>query len=357
MGNIKYFLAANSAEGFFYEFPRCYDPLDGWKAYIIKGGPGTGKSSFMKSVIKKAEKKGIEVEVVYCTGDPDSLDAVILPELKKVIMDGTSPHVVDPVFPGVGDQILNFGEFWNENALQSNKDEIIRTTKENKVLHRIAAKYICAAGRVTEAVLDTTAPFVDAKKCVACTEAITEKYLQGLDDIKATEKVRYLGGVTPKGTVYFTDWAVNLAENVVLVNDPYGTAASKVISKVKETALKKGYDVITFKNPVLPLQLLDGILIPSVSLLVLRVYSFVKCDTAAQNIGVDELYSERFEMYDKQSVIESQRTADDLLNIASKTLKQAKCVHDEIEKHYVSAMNFEALKAFGDKFCDQLFDI
>ncbi|MBQ8793259.1 MAG: hypothetical protein IJZ63_00755 [Clostridia bacterium] len=52
----KYFLAANSAEGFVSHFGDNYDYADGWRAYIIKGGPGTGKSSFMKYITAKAQE-------------------------------------------------------------------------------------------------------------------------------------------------------------------------------------------------------------------------------------------------------------------------------------------------------------
>ena len=40
--NIKYFLATNSCEGFYSEFDNSYLPDGEWRAYIIKGGPGTG---------------------------------------------------------------------------------------------------------------------------------------------------------------------------------------------------------------------------------------------------------------------------------------------------------------------------
>ncbi len=353
MDNVKYFLAANSAEGFFSEFGNCYNPYDNWKAYIIKGGPGTGKSSFMKRVLELAEEKGIKADEVYCTGDPDSLDAVILPEIKKVIMDGTSPHVVDPALPGVSDTIFNFGEFWDEKALQNSRDEIIKTAKMNKALHRRAAKYIFAAGRVYEDVLESVKPYVLMKKCASNSEKIINKYLVNTNSGNATEKVRYLGGITPKGVVYFTESVASSIDNVVTINDPFGLAALEVLAEVKQTALKKGYDVITYKNPLLPRQLLDAVLIPSVSLLVLRTCDYIKCDLSAESISFDELY-DRFDV--PESVKQSQEISKELISVAAQTLKQAKEVHDEIEKHYISAMNFEALKDFCDKILNEIFE-
>ena len=77
--DIKYFLAANSCEGFYSVFDKAYLPDGEWRAYIIKGGPGTGKSSFMKRFASYAEKKGCKALRCPCSSDPDSLDAVILP--------------------------------------------------------------------------------------------------------------------------------------------------------------------------------------------------------------------------------------------------------------------------------------
>ena len=115
--DIKYFLAANSCEGFYSVFDKAYLPDGEWRAYIIKGGPGTGKSSFMKRFASYAEKKGCKALRCPCSSDPDSLDAVILPDKKMIILDGTAPHTVDPSYPGVCEKILNFGEFWRDGEL------------------------------------------------------------------------------------------------------------------------------------------------------------------------------------------------------------------------------------------------
>ena len=53
---------------------------------VMTGGPGTGKSSFMKFVAKSALEKGIKTEIFPCSSDPDSLDAVIFPNKKIVII-------------------------------------------------------------------------------------------------------------------------------------------------------------------------------------------------------------------------------------------------------------------------------
>ena len=39
-----------------------------------------------------AERAGHDVEYILCSGDPDSLDAVVFPALNTAIVDGTAPH-------------------------------------------------------------------------------------------------------------------------------------------------------------------------------------------------------------------------------------------------------------------------
>ena len=79
-----FFAAMNTAEGFKSYFREIFDEFE--NIYIIKGGPGTGKSRFMKEVACRAEEKGLSVERFYCSSDPTSLDAVAISELSAVFL-------------------------------------------------------------------------------------------------------------------------------------------------------------------------------------------------------------------------------------------------------------------------------
>lgn len=64
--------------------------------YFIKGRPGTGKSTFLKKIADRAEKRGYDTEVYYCSFDKSSLDMVIVPELSFAVFDSTAPHELFP---------------------------------------------------------------------------------------------------------------------------------------------------------------------------------------------------------------------------------------------------------------------
>ena len=80
---VCFYLGANSPTGFYSLYDQLLEPEQAETIYILKGGPGCGKSSLMRRA---------SVEYIACSGDPDSLDAVVFPALNTAIVDGTAPH-------------------------------------------------------------------------------------------------------------------------------------------------------------------------------------------------------------------------------------------------------------------------
>ena len=95
----NFFVGANSGEGFQNLFGEILELEDTYDFMVLKGGPGVGKNTFMREIGRTMEQAGAKVEYLWCSGDPDSLDGVVLPELKCAIADGTSPHGTAPLGP------------------------------------------------------------------------------------------------------------------------------------------------------------------------------------------------------------------------------------------------------------------
>lgn len=93
----NFFVGANSGDGFQNLFPEIVDIEDTYDLMVLKGGPGVGKNTFMRALGQAMEAAGTAVEYLWCSGDPDSLDGVVLPELKCAVADGTSPHGMAPL--------------------------------------------------------------------------------------------------------------------------------------------------------------------------------------------------------------------------------------------------------------------
>ncbi|MHA0856833.1 PRK06851 family protein [Paenibacillus sp. CMAA1364] len=68
----------------------------GLKRYLLKGRPGSGKSTMLKKWVEIGIERGYDVEIYHCGFDPNSLDMLIVRELGFAIFDSTSPHEYFP---------------------------------------------------------------------------------------------------------------------------------------------------------------------------------------------------------------------------------------------------------------------
>ena len=143
-----YFAASNSSEGFKSYYHEVFDRAE--RLYVIKGGPGTGKSSLMKRVTAEGEREGFEVEYYYCSSDPSSLDGILMSTNDGIIgmVDGTAPHVWEPTYSGAKDEIVNLGEFWDSRALREQKNEIFSLSNKKSAAFKRAYAYLRSCGNL-----------------------------------------------------------------------------------------------------------------------------------------------------------------------------------------------------------------
>lgn len=64
---INFFPGGNTAQGFYSFYD--YLPYEAEQVFIIKGGPGTGKSTFMKKIGERMIEEGYDIEFHWCSSD------------------------------------------------------------------------------------------------------------------------------------------------------------------------------------------------------------------------------------------------------------------------------------------------
>ena len=137
---IRKFASMNSSTGFISYFDNYFNSLS--YLYILKGGPGTGKSYLMNRLADAARQKGYTVTYFHCSSDPESLDGIIINELNVGMMDGTAPHTRDPKYPGVREEIINLGQFWKAETLLQNKNSVKKLTDEKSLYYKRAVSML-----------------------------------------------------------------------------------------------------------------------------------------------------------------------------------------------------------------------
>ena len=138
-------VGANSGEGFQNLFGELMDLEHTYDFMVLKGGPGVGKNTFMREIGRTMEQAGAKVEYLWCSGDPDSLDGVVLPELKCAIADGTSPHVIEPKYPAAVDRYVDLGRFYDLMAAKRDAEAVKAHTHDCQAAYARAYRCLRAA--------------------------------------------------------------------------------------------------------------------------------------------------------------------------------------------------------------------
>ncbi len=106
---------------------------------FIKGIPGSGKSSFLKKFADEAKNHGLDVRMIWCGLDANSVDGVVVPELQLSIIDATHPHVYEP--EREGDEIVNFFSCIDESKIDEQGLSEIKAAYTTEM--ELAQDYIC----------------------------------------------------------------------------------------------------------------------------------------------------------------------------------------------------------------------
>ncbi|MBR2388588.1 MAG: hypothetical protein IKB02_07475 [Clostridia bacterium] len=344
----RLFVGANSASGFvsFYDTILNDEKIE--KIYIIKGGPGTGKSRFMGDAAKRAEELSYSVERYYCSSDPDSLDAVVIGG-KYALLDGTAPHTVEASCAGAREEIINLGAFWDSDRLAESLDKIKELSKKKSKCYKRAYRYLEAAENVREINNRLILPTFLENKAKGAVDRIFGEIKKGGSH---SLSVGMICSVSMKGRVRF-DTYEHFADKVYLVDDFYGVGAlylRLIIMKAIETdtPVRVSYDpldtispnAVFFPNDKKAFLLgREGDILPRDAVINMR--RFVD-NTALSLVRSEYRFNEK--LYEA------------LLSSAEEKLREAGKHHFELEKIYEECMDFGSKEVFCNNFLNNLFN-
>ncbi len=338
----KYFAASNSGCGFKSFFKEIFDPEKLEHIYIIKGGPGTGKSYFMKRISEEARKRNKKVVSYYCSSDQNSLDGIVI-DGRIGVLDGTAPHQTDAVFPGVSEDIIDLGVFWNSGKLALSRDKIIALNREKKLFYECAYKYLAAYHDISEAIEKPVSYILKHEEL--------EKYVAGImKNIQRGSEYRaeiaISASVGMEGYVR-TESLAEKADIVYSVTDVYGSAHN-LLKAVANAAMAKNLHVVLSYDPI-NTDRLDGIYLCDSKLLFTSALL-----EGARKISMSRFFDrESSEVY-KKNIKSGMKLREAALKEAISALSVVKKVHFSIEEIYKEAMDFDAKEKFTENFIKKL---
>jgi len=343
----KYFAAVNSREGFISFFGEIFHNLS--KLYIIKGGPGTGKSHLMREIAKAAEEHGYRVEYYYCSADDHSLDGIIIRGIEVGVIDGTAPHTRDPEMAGALEDILNVGAFWDSEKLRGQLDEIRILTEKKSQLYTSVYDLLAASGRVEASARAVSCRALDNEKMTAA----AERMLRGIKGNKeSSEELRILSCIGMNGEVRFHTFE-HMAKHRVLVRNTAG-CGYLFLRALRRVAAKQGLHLTVSYSPLDP-ELEDGLYIHE---------SDTACifEEHAEEIREGERIINMARFLDGDYLREHRaklrflhRSAAEIKKEAILCFSEIQNTHFALEKIYSAAMDFEAKEAFTTDLIAKIF--
>jgi len=340
----RYFIGSNTSEGFIGYHDRIFKDIK--KLYIIKGAPGTGKSNLMRNIANEAENRSLPVKYYYCSSDPSSIDGIVIEKLSIGIIDGTAPHTRDPIYPGIYDEIINLGDFWDKKILKNQTEDVLKLNNEKKQL------------------FDASYHLMSARDIILCRKWKLQNYMFNKEKMRSVisrlfaktktgEKFEMipcqLESFGMNGHVTFNTFE-EMAEKRIYIKDKRDAAhifLNEVIDHIKKLQLS----VLVSYDPTNGMSLSE-LYIPS-----------TKTAFLTRSVGNDTdkiINTERFLI--REVLRESRATVSFYTKLVSalndgisQNFSKIKDTHFALEKIYIDAMDFKRKEDFTKKLLIKLF--
>ncbi len=350
--SFDYYLGANTPNGFVSYFGGMTDTVS--RLYIIKGGPGCGKSTAMKRIAAVCEEAGIAVQRIWCSSDADSLDGVYIPELDTLYVDGTAPHVIEPTCPGARDGIINFGDFWDAYALTARRADIERVSREISRCYARMYSYLCAAGALTGLYYRNARLEADPDRLSRRARRICSQNIPTRRGAPRGRKIDlFLNALSPGGPVFLGDFE---GYTVCELHDGMGLYPP-VTSEVMENALASGYTVYAAHDPLFPQDAPLHLVIPELQFALLTSGGTFGCPpTGRRRIRLDMMADSGEPKSAAVRRKNDMSSYESFIRSACEALSDAKNLHDELEALYRPAVDFHQIDALLDRHCENTLE-
>lgn len=341
----RYFVASNSSEGFCSYYENAFNIENFTRIYAIKGGSGTGKATFMRTVARKAEERGFSVRYIYCSSDAESLDGIIIKEMKLALLDGTAPHIYEPHLIGAVDSIIDLGAFLDEKRLSPRRDDIEIASREKQRGFERAYGCLGAYKTLSKNVESLVLPALKHEKM----RSFARRFTDSMDIGDGREENLLVRSIGMRGLCSF-DTYFERAGVYYEISDYFETAHF-LMKELYSLAVARQIGRSISNNPIITSRI-DAMSLTD-SHLTFEIGNGMS--EGARVINMRRFLNPSYIADIRQDYRAIVRVRDETLHLALCEFENIKKYHFILEEIYGSAMDFSAKEQFTYEFCHKIF--
>lgn len=346
---VDFFLGASGPNGFQGYFAQLAQQPS-MRMYLIKAGPGCGKSSLMKRIGQTMQAQ----EYLHCSSDPDSLDGIVFHHPPMAMVDATAPHTLEPDYPGSSQQVVDLHHTLDNEYLSQHRPQVEALFAQNQLEQKQAAEYLSCAYKLLAASRKLILPLIDQSKLYTYLRRLAFHTLGRTSTGKEpVEQIRLLSAVTPKGHLCYYHTIPALSQRQIVFHDETGAVAGCILAQLRKAALELGYSIISCPCPLDP-ERLEHLFIPQLGLAFLTSNSWHPMHFDGQkNIHCQRFLTQPATLY-KKKIRLHRKLSLQLVEQASMAQRKAKQTHDLLEEFYRTAADFKQVDDLGDALIDTM---
>lgn len=338
------FAGANTRNGFVSRFPDIIGRSR--RVYMIKGTPGCGKSTLMKRIALEAQRKGYGVDRIFCSGDPGSLDGVFIAETGTLVIDGTAPHTADAVYPFARDELLDLGAFVNAERLAGRREELIGLCDAKSGCYKRAYALLSARGNIRDIIIRSAVLRAEPSALTRYTRRLSKKLFSGAGERRELIAKAF----SPEGVVTLPSFSQVGTLMRLSRRGGAGTVLLMSLCRAADEARTEYYFIPDPTDMSLP----AALYFPGSDTLV-SASADAPCSGSevTKNVCAERIFAHGSTPAAGERLFS--KLSASLAAEALRELSRAKEIHLRLEEIYSSAVDFDSLGEFSERFIARLF--
>jgi len=227
--------------------------------------------------------------------------------------------------------------------------------EKNKKYHEKTATFLKALGDIKKSENSIIINYINYEKLEEFTQKLSKSTFKSKTNNKTKiEKIRFLDAITPSGHIFFDNSISDETKNIYLIESKYDVVSNEILQKIRSEAINQKLEFTSFLSPFFPENHLRAIHIPELSTAFImnnpktNSHVFGNLKNTKKINAAKFLNSESLKTH-KNLLGLYEKTSSMLLDEATKNLRNALEIHDEIEKVYISSMNHKKINKIADK--------